>query len=210
MNAMKRLFALFAALFLSLAAFAQEAPDVLVKRVSEEVLEIVRKDADIRNGNTDKAIALVDQKVLPHFNFRHMTALALGKEWRKATPEQQQRLTAEFRTLLVRTYSNALNSYSDQKVVYKPFKMTPGDTDALVRTEVIQPGAKPVQIDYNLEKVDEGWKVYDVVVAGISLITNYRDQFGQEVRNGGIDGLIAAIAAKNKSLESGKGKAGKS
>ena len=210
MNAMKRLFALFAALFLSLAAFAQEAPDMLVKRVSEEVLEIVRKDADIRNGNTDKAIALVDQKVLPHFNFRHMTALALGKEWRKATPEQQQRLTAEFRTLLVRTYSNALNSYSDQKVVYKPFKMNPGDTDALVRTEVIQPGAKPVQIDYNLEKVDEGWKVYDVVVAGISLITNYRDQFGQEVRNGGIDGLIAAIAAKNKSLESGKGKAGKS
>jgi len=210
MNAMKRLFALFAALFLSFAVSAQEAPDVLIKRVSEEVLDIVRKDSDIRNGNTEKAIALVDQKVLPHFNFRHMTALALGKEWRKATPEQQQRLTAEFRTLLVRTYSNALNSYSDQKVVYKPFRMNPGDTDALVRVEVIQPGGKPVQIDYNLEKVDEAWKVYDVVVAGISLITNYRDQFGQEVRNGGIDGLIATIAAKNKSLEAGKGKAGKS
>lgn len=210
MNAMKRLFALLAALSLSLAASAQEAPDVLIKRVSEEVLEIVRKDADIRNGSADKAIALVDQKVLPHFNFRHMTALALGKEWRKATPEQQQRLTTEFRTLLVRTYSNALNSYRDQKIVYKPFRMTPGDTDVLVRVEVTEPGHQPIQIDYNLEKLDEGWKVYDVVVAGISLITNYRDQFGQEVRNGGIDGLIATIAAKNKSLDSGKGKAGKS
>jgi phospholipid transport system substrate-binding protein len=207
---MKKLFALFATLFLSFAASAQEAPDQLIKRVSEEVLDIVRRDSDIRNGNTEKAIALVDQKVLPYFNFRHMTALALGKEWRKATPEQQQRLTAEFRTLLVRTYSNALNSYSDQKVVYKPFRMNAGDTDALVRVEVIQPGGKPVEIDYNLEKLDDGWKVYDVVVAGISLITNYRDQFGQEVRKGGIDGLIATIAAKNKSLEGGKGKVGKS
>jgi phospholipid transport system substrate-binding protein len=207
---MKRFFALCATLFLSVAASAQEAPDQLVKRVSEEVLDIVRKDKDIRNGNTDKVIALVDQKVLPHFNFRHMTALALGKDWRKATPEQQQRLTAEFRTLLVRTYSNALNSYRDQKIVYKPFKMNAGDTDVLVRVEVTEPGHQPVQIDYNLEKLDDGWKVYDVVVAGISLITNYRDQFGQEVRNGGIDGLIATIAAKNRSLEAGKGKAGKS
>ena len=207
---MKRFFALCATLFLSVAASAQEAPDQLVKRVSEEVLDIVRKDKDIRNGNTDKVIALVDQKVLPHFNFRHMTALALGKDWRKATPEQQQRLTAEFRTLLVRTYSNALNSYRDQKIVYKPFKMNAGDTDVLVRVEVTEPGHQPVQIDYNLEKLDDGWKVYDVVVAGISLITNYRDQFGREVRNGGIDGLIATIAAKNRSLEAGKGKAGKS
>jgi phospholipid transport system substrate-binding protein len=207
---MKRFFALCATLFLSVAASAQEAPDQLVKRVSEEVLDIVRKDKDIRNGNTDKVIALVDQKVLPHFNFRHMTALALGKDWRKATPEQQQRLTAEFRTLLVRTYSNALNSYRDQKIVYKPFKMNAGDTDVLVRVEVTEPGHQPVQIDYNLEKLDDGWKVYDVVVAGISLITNYRDQFGQEVRNGGIDGLIATISAKNRSLEAGKGKAGKS
>jgi phospholipid transport system substrate-binding protein len=207
---MKRFFALCATLFLSVAASAQEAPDQLVKRVSEEVLDIVRKDKDIRNGNTDKVIALVDQKVLPHFNFRHMTALALGKDWRKATPEQQQRLTTEFRTLLVRTYSNALNSYRDQKIVYKPFKMNAGDTDVLVRVEVTEPGHQPVQIDYNLEKLDDGWKVYDVVVAGISLITNYRDQFGQEVRNGGIDGLIATIAAKNRSLEAGKGKAGKS
>lgn len=191
---------------LSFSVFAQEAPDVLVHRVTEEVLEIVRKDKDIQNGNTQKAIELVDAKVLPHFNFARMTALAVGKDWRKASPQQQQQLTQEFKTLLVRTYSNALTGYKNQKMVYKPFKMNPGDSDALVRTEVVQPGSKPVQIDYSLEKQDAGWKVYDVVVAGISLVTNYRDQFGQEVRNGGIDGLIAAIAGKNKSLAAQPGK----
>ena len=198
---MKKLFALLFAGFVSFAVFAQEAPDAMVQRVTEEVLEIIRKDKDIQNGDTHKVIELVDKKVLPNFNFTHMTALALGKEWRKATPQQQQQLTAEFKTLLVRTYSNALTGYKNQKVVYKPIKMAPTDTDVLVRTEVHQPGNKPVQLDYSLEKLDANWKVYDVVVAGISLVTNYRDQFGQEVRNGGIDGLIASIAAKNKSLE---------
>ena len=136
-----------------------------------------------------------------------MTALAVGKDWKKASPAQQQQLTAEFKTLLVRTYSNALTSYKNQKIVYKPFRMNAGDSEALVRTEVIQPGSKPVPIDYNLEKADAGWKVFDVVVAGISLVTNYRDQFAQEVRNGGIDGLIAAIAGKNKSLAGGGARA---
>ncbi|NTV69334.1 MAG: ABC transporter substrate-binding protein [Azonexaceae bacterium] len=198
---MKKLFALFFAGFVVSAACAQEAPDVLVQRVTDDVLEIIRKDKDIQNGDTHKVIELVDKKVLPHFNFSHMTALALGKEWRKASPQQQQQLTSEFKTLLVRTYANALTGYKNQKVVYKPIKMAPTDTDVLVRTEVLQPGSKPVQLDYSLEKQDSGWKVYDVVVAGISLVTNYRDQFGQEVRNGGIDGLIASVAAKNKSLE---------
>lgn len=179
---------------------------MLVQRVTEEVLEIIRHDKEIQNGNTGKVIDLVDKKVLPHFNFQHMTALALGKEWRKATPQQQQQLTAEFKTLLVRTYSNALTGYKNQKIVYKPFKMAPADTDVLVRTDVQQPGSKPVQLDYSLEKLESGWKVYDVVVAGISLVTNYRDQFSQEVRNGGIDGLIASIAAKNKSLEANQKK----
>jgi len=204
---MKKLIALVFAVLLDSPALAQEAPDVLVRRVTEEVLEIVRKDRDIQNGSMQKAVELVDQKVLPHFDFRHMTALAVGKDWKKASPGQQQQLTAEFKTLLVRTYSNALTSYKNQKIVYKPFKMNPGDSEVLVRTEVIQPGSKPVQIDYNLEKSDAGWKVYDVVVAGISLVTNYRDQFAQEVRSGGIDGLIAAIAAKNKSLQGGSAKA---
>jgi phospholipid transport system substrate-binding protein len=197
----KKLFAVLFAAFVMTSAQAQEAPDGLIQQVTEEVLDVIRKDRDIQNGNTGKVIDLVEKKVLPHFNFSHMTALALGKEWRKANPQQQQQLTGEFKTLLVRTYSNALTGYKNQKIVYKPFKMNAGDTDVLVRTEVMQPGAKPVQLDYSLEKLEGGWKVYDVVVAGISLVTNYRDQFGQEIRNSGIDGLIASIAAKNKSLE---------
>jgi len=204
---MKKLIVL--AFFTLLASFAQAqaAPDVLVKQVTEEVLEIVRKDRDIQNGNAKKAIELVDAKVIPHFNFQHMTALAVGKDWRKASPQQQQQLTSEFKTLLVRTYSNALTGYKNQKVVYKPFRMNPGDAEVVVRTEVQQPGNQPVQLDYSLEKLDSGWKVYDVSVAGISLVTNYRDQFGQEVRNSGIDGLIKAIATKNKSLEGNLAKA---
>lgn len=193
----------------SLLAIAQETPDVLVRQVTDEVLDIIRKDKDIQNGDTRKAIELIDKKVLPNFNFPHMTALAVGKDWRKASPQQQQQLAAEFRTLLVRTYANSLTSYKNQKLVYKPFKMNAGDTDVLVRTEVQQPGSKPVELDYSLEKLDSGWKVYDVTVAGISLVTNYRDQFAQEVRNGGIDGLIAALAAKNKSLEGNLAKAEK-
>jgi len=198
---MKKIVAFFFAALIAAAVQAQEAPDALIKQVTEDVLEIVRNDKDIQSGNTQKAIDLVDKKVLPHFNFPHMTALALGKDWRKATPQQQQQLTAEFRTLLVRTYSNALTGYKNQKILYKPFKMDAGETDVLVRTEVLQPGSKAVQLDYSLEKLENTWKVYDMTVAGISLVTNYRDQFAQEVRNGGIDGLIATVAAKNKSLE---------
>ena len=206
---MKKIIALIFATLVAVTAQAQETPDVLIKQVTEDVLEIVRNDKDIQSGNTQKAIDLVDKKVLPHFDFLHMTALALGKDWRKATPQQQQQLTAEFKTLLVRTYSNALTGYKNQKVVYKPFKMNAGETDVLVRTEVLQPGSKAIQLDYSLEKKESGWKVYDVTVAGISLVTNYRDQFAQEVRNGGVDGLIATVAAKNKSLESNLAKAEK-
>ena len=204
---MKKLITLVFASLLASLVQAQEAPDVLVKQVTEEVLDIIRKDKDIQNGSAKKVIELVDAKVIPHFNFKHMTALAVGKDWRKASPQQQEQLAVEFKTLLVRTYSNALTGYKNQKVVYKPFKMNAGDVDVLVRTEVQQPGNKPVQLDYSLEKLDAGWKVYDVSVAGISLVTNYREQFGQEVRNGGIDGLIKAIATKNKSLEGNLAKA---
>lgn len=206
---MKKLLALVLLSLSSTLLLAQEAPDVLVKQVTEEVLDIVRKDKEIQSGNTRKVIELVDTKVLPHFNFNHMTALAVGKDWRKATPQQQQQLSQEFKTLLVRTYANALASYRNQKLVYKPFKMNPTDVDAVVRTEILQPGSKPVQLDYSLEKLDSGWKVYDMNVAGISLVTNYREQFAQEVRNGGVDGLISAMAAKNKSLESALAKAEK-
>lgn len=199
---MKKIIAFLFATLIGAAVQAQDAPDALIMQVTEDVLDIVRKDKDIQNGNAQKVIDLVDKKVLPHFNFPRMAALALGKEWRKATAQQQQQLTVEFRTLLVRTYANALTGYKNQKVVFKPFKMSAGETDVMVRTEIVQPGSKAVQLDYSLEKQDSGWKVYDVTVAGISLVTNYRDQFAQEVRNGGIDGLIATISAKNKSLES--------
>ncbi|MCL2525262.1 MAG: ABC transporter substrate-binding protein [Betaproteobacteria bacterium] len=203
MNAMKKLLAFAAAACFALPALAQQAPNEMVQQVSDEVLDILRKDPDIKNGSTAKLLELVDQKVLPHFNFTRMTALAVGKDWRKASPAQQQQLAEQFKTLLVRTYANALTSYRDQKLVIRPFRMKPEETDVLIRTEIQQPGNKPVALDYSLEQRDGVWKVYDVTVAGISLVTNYRDQFAQEVRNGGIDGLIASLVAKNRSLEAG-------
>ena len=180
-----------------------DSPDVLIKKVSDDVLTIVRQDKDIQSGNTKKAMDLVEAKVLPHFNFQHLCALAMGKDWRKASTEQKKRLSEEFKTLLVRTYSNALTGYRDQTMRYKPVKMQPGDDEVLVRTEIVQPGNKPIQLDYALEKLDDGWKVYDVVVAGVSLVTNYRDTFSQEVRANGVDGLVQMLVAKNKQLEAG-------
>ena len=192
-----------ASFFLSPGALAQQmAPDALVKSVTDEVLDIIRKDKDIKAGSTRRAIELVEQKVLPHFNFTRMTALAVGKDWRQATPEQQKVLTEEFRDLLVRTYSNALIAYKNETVDYRPFKMQPGETDVTVRTQIHQAGARqPITLDYSLEKNGNAWKVYDVVVAGVSLVTNYRSSFATEIRNGGIDGLIKTLKAKNASLE---------
>ena len=196
------LFGLF--LFLPPATAQQLAPDALVRQVTEDVLTVVRQDKDIQSGNTRKAIDLVETKVLPYFNFQRMTALAVGRDWSKATPDQKQRLSEEFKTLLVRTYSNALTAYKNQTVVYKPLRMQPDDRNVVVRTEVVQPGSKPVQLDYSLEKQDESWKVYDVIVAGVSLVTNYRDTFGQEVRNKGIDGLLMMLVERNQQLAAGK------
>ncbi|MBK7953225.1 MAG: ABC transporter substrate-binding protein [Candidatus Accumulibacter sp.] len=203
---MKSLLSLLFGLLIVLApAAAQDlAPDAMVQQVTEDVLTVVRQDKDIQSGNTRKAIELAETKVSPYFNFQRMTALAVGREWSKATPEQKKRLTEEFKALLVRTYSNALISYKNQKVVYKPSKMAAGDTDVVVKTEVVQPGNKPIQLDYALEKQGGSWKVYDVIVAGVSLVTNYRDTFKQEMSNNGIDGLITMIANKNKQLEAGK------
>ena len=203
---MKSFFSLLLLLLMPFAsALAQEdSPDALVKKVTDDVLTIVRQDKDIQGGNTKKAIELVEVKVLPHFNFQRMTALAMGRDWNKANPEQKKQLTEEFKTLLVRTYSNALTSYKDQTVRYKPTKMQSGDTDVQVRTEIVQAGNKPIQLDYSLEKQSEGWKVYDVVGAGVSLVTNYRETFAQEVRANGVDGLLQMLGNKNKQLEAGK------
>jgi phospholipid transport system substrate-binding protein len=182
-------------------AAAQDAPDVLVKSVTQEVLGIVKADKDIQSGNTKKTIALVEEKVLPHFNFARMTALAMGPNWRKASPEQQKQLVDQFRTLLVRTYSTALTQYRNQTIDFKPLRMQPADTEVTVRSEVKQSGAEAVGIDYAMEKTAGGWKVYDVSVAGVSLVTTYRDSFASEVRNTGVDGLIKTLADKNRQLE---------
>ncbi len=202
---MKSLFSLLFAVLVSSAAFAQEdLPDGMIKKVTDEVLTIVRQDKSIQNGKSKKAIELVGVKVLRSFNFQRMTALGMGRDWNKANPDQKKRLTEEFKTLLVRTYSNALTGYRDQTIRYKPTKMQAGDTEVVVKTEIVQPGSKPIQLDYSVEKVDNSWKVFDVVVAGVSLVSNYRDTFNQEIRANGVDGLIQMLVNKNKQMEPGK------
>lgn len=192
--------------FSSLTSAQEVAPDVLIRNVSSEVLDIVRKDKDIQGGNSVKAQELVEIKVFPHFNFAHMTQLALGKEWRQTNPEQQKSLAGEFRTLLVRTYSKALSEYRNETIKFKPFSLKPDETDARVRTEVRRPGGQPIEIDYFLEKLGTSWKVYDIEVGGVSLVTNYRESFGSEIRRGGVDGLIKTLQTKNKSGEVPAGK----
>ena len=183
-------------------AQAQElAPDVLVKNVTTEVVELITKDKEIRSGNHAKLIQVIEAKVLPHFNFTSMTALAMGQNWSKATPEQKKRLVEEFKTLLVRTYASALAAYSEQRFDFRPLRARPTDTDVVVNVRVIQPGAQPVPIDYSMEKTAAGWKVYDVMVGGVSLVANYRTEFNASVREVGIEGLIRNLQAKNRSLE---------
>ena len=188
------------ALGVSSSALAESTlePDVLVKKVTTEVLQIIKTDKELQAGNMKKVFELVDAKILPHCNFNRMTALAVGQSWRNATPEQKTKLTQEFKILLVRTYANALTSYKNQSIDYKPLRMAPTDTDVTVKTEVKQTSGQPIQLDYTLQKKDGEWKVYDIIVAGVSLVTNYRDSFNQEIRSNGIDGLIASLATKNQ------------
>jgi phospholipid transport system substrate-binding protein len=194
--------ALLAALVAAAPARAQDVPpDQLVKTVTLEVVDLITKDKEIQAGNRAKLIQLIDAKVLPHFNFAAMTALALGQSWNKASPEQKKRLTEEFRTLLVRTYASALSAYSEQKLDFRPLRAKPTDTDVTVQVRVLQPGAQPVPIDYSMEKTSSGWKVYDVMVGGVSLVANYRTEFNNVVRESGIDGLIKNLANKNRALE---------
>jgi phospholipid transport system substrate-binding protein len=200
------LFALALLLFAPFALAQEIAPDALVKSVSQEVLDIIRKDKDIQSGNTKKTIDLIESKVLPHFDFARMTALAMGPNWRRATPDQQKLLTDQFRTLLVRTYSTALSSYKNHTIDFKPLRAQPGDTEVVVRSEVKQTGQQAVSIDYSMEKTQASWKVYDVAVGGVSLVTTYRDTFTNEVRQGGIDGLIKSLNDKNRQLETAEKK----
>ena len=187
---------------LCVPALAQDAlaPDVLVKNVTLEVVDLIAKDKEIKSGNRAKLIQLVEEKVLPHFNFASMTALAMGQGWNKASAEQKKLLTEEFRTLLVRTYASALAAYSEQKFEFRPLRAKPTDTNVTVQVRVLQPGSQPVPIDYSMEKTAAQWKVYDVMVGGVSLVVNYRTEFSNVVRSAGIDGLIKELQVKNKSL----------
>ncbi len=182
------------------AADAQ-APDALIKEVSTDVIDSIKADKSIQSGNVNKILALVDAKVMPHVNFRRMTASAVGRYWRQATPEQQKRLEDEFKILLVRTYSGALAQVSDQTVQLKPMRGSAADPEVVVKTEVRGRG-DPIQLDYRLEKTADGWKIYDVNVLGVWLVENYRNSFAQEIGQNGIDGLIAKLAERNKAAAS--------
>lgn len=179
---------------------ADEAPDALIQRVSADALQTLRTDKSFQNGDLPKIVALVDKVVMPHVDFRRMTASAVGPGWRKATPDQQARLQQEFKTLLVRTYAGALAQVKDESVTVKPMRAKPGDTDVLVRTEVRGRG-DPVQLDYRLEKTPgqgAGWKIYNLNVLGAWLVETYRSQFAAEINAKGIDGLIQTLSARNK------------
>ena len=201
---LKRTIACVAATVLSLAAVgghaqAAKAPEALIKEVSTDVLDAVKADKTIQAGELRKVIALVDQKVLPYVNFQRMTASAVGRYWKQATPDQQKRLQDEFKLLLVRTYSGALSQVnSEQTVELKPMRSAPTDNEVVVRTEIRGKG-DPIQLDYRLEKAGASWKIYDVNVLGVWLVENYRNSFAQEIGANGIDGLIAKLAERNKS-----------
>lgn len=176
---------------------ADLTPDALVRTTTQDVLAVVKQDKAIQAGDNKKILALVDEKVLPHFDFGKMTRLAVGGDWRKASPEQQEALVREFRTLLVRTYSTALTGFKDQTVEVKPARLS-SENDALVQSRINQPSGKPLAIDYKMGKGSKGWQVYDVTIDGISLVTSYRDDFGAKIQQGGIDGLLKSLAEKNR------------
>jgi phospholipid transport system substrate-binding protein len=177
-----------------LAQAADTPPDVLARTTTQEVLAILKQDKDIRGGNQAKVLQLVEAKVLPNFDFNRMTQLAVGKHWPRATAQQKQALVTEFRNLLVRTYSTSLTEFSNQTVEFKPMTLKPEDNDVTVHSEIRQPGGQPIPIDYSMYKTTFGWKVYDVAIDGVSLVTNYRASFSSTIRQSGIDGLIATLA----------------
>jgi phospholipid transport system substrate-binding protein len=186
------------------AATTQSAPDQLVNKVSNDVLEAIRADKSLQGGDISKINQLVDQKVLPYVDFEKMTRLAVGRGWRQATPEQRTQLVKEFKTLLTYTYSGALSQISDHKVQLRPFRNAPTDTDVVVRTQVVASKGDPIQLDYRLEKGDAGWKIYDMNILGVWLIENYRNTFATELNSGGVDALLKSLTERNKSLQARK------
>ena len=185
-------------LLFSTPAVAQDTgPEELVKKMTADVLEAIKGDKQLAAGDRQKAIKLAEEKVLPHIDFEEATRLAVGRGWAQATPEQKKRLITEFRNMLVRTYSNAIGAYEGQTMKVLPVRMKPGDTDVTVHNQFIRPGGKPVLIDYTMRKADKGWKIYDIVVEGVSLVLTYRSEFDAVVKQDGIDGLIKRLAQKN-------------
>jgi len=183
------------------ASAALSAPDVLVKKLSDDVLDSIRRDPGLQAGDIARLNALVDEKILPYVDFTKMTRLAVGRGWRDATAEQRQALTREFRSLLVRTYAGAVSVVKDHKVELRPYRAAPTDTDVTVRTQVVASRGEPIQLDYRLEKTEAGWKIYDVNVLGVWLVENYRNTFASEIGRGGVDGLIKSLVERNKALE---------
>lgn len=198
---MKRSIQIFLSLIMMVFAgnaLAGVAPDELVKTTANDVLAIIKSDKDIQNGDLQKIYALAEEKILPNFDFERVARMVLGKHWRSANKEQQAAFKREFRSLMLRTYASALSKYRDQTIEFKPLHMQPGATDVTVESEIIQPGGQPIGVDYTLEKLGDSWKVYDIVIEGVSLVTNYRGQFNNEIRQSGIDGLIKKLSDKNK------------
>lgn len=190
-------------LLLATPGYAQDsAADTLVKGVTDDVMQILRQDKDIQSGSRQKAMDLIQSKIAPHFDFPRMTELAVGRAWRDASPEQREALTNEFRSLLVRTYANALTNYRNQTVAVKPATGPADASEVVVHSRIDQPGGKPVALDYSLERKDGSWKVYDVAVDSVSLVTSYRSNFASELSKGGVDGLVKALQTKTRSLES--------
>lgn len=196
--AFKSVLVLVSALAAPLSPAQDLAPDVLVSAVTSEVIAIIRQDKDIQAGNPAKVAELIETRILPHFDFARMTRIAVARNWRLATSGQQEALVTEFKTLLVRTYSTALSGYRDQVIEYKPLRAAPGATEVTVRSDVQQSGRERMTIDYDMEKTPAGWKVYDIKIAGVSLVTTYRDTFASRVRDGGIEGLIKSLSDKNR------------
>ena len=194
----------FVLLCTSAIAQANVPADVFVKGVADDVLTIVKKDKDIQNGDQEKIFALAEEKIMPNFNFDHVCRLVLGKNFSKASKEQQDAFQREFRTLLIRTYASALSKYRNQTIEYKPMRDIADDKQVTVKTQILQPGGQPIGVDYTLEQMGDVWKVYDITIEGVSLVTNYRGQFSNEVRQGGMDGLIQKLVDKNKSNASAK------
>jgi phospholipid transport system substrate-binding protein len=194
---MFRMFAAAAAALATTAALAQEAPDAVVKKGVDDVLTAIKNDKELQAGNLDKVMKLAEDKVLPSFDMTRMTRLAVGRPWAQASDAQKEALTKEFKTLIIRTYASSLSQYRNQTVEVKPAKLAPGDNEVVVRSEVKQQGGPPIPLDYSMEKTPGGWKVYDVVVDGVSLVTTYRGSFGDIVQKSGVDGLVKTLQERN-------------